>query len=470
MTLRRAINLAIGVVLFGIAVYRAKTQSFTIDEAHTYNEYIRLGWDEIFNGYFDANNHILYTVLARLSMLTFGLSEFTLRLPALAAAALFLWSLARLTAQLVPSTPFSVLTFLVVAANPVTLDFMAAARGYGPSLALFTCAFSELAAWLDDGRDRRIPLASFLLGLSIGANLIFVFAVAGALAAATLWILPRWKPSLWVKLWMPCVMTALALWWLPFRNYESDRFYVGTNAVVDAIQSMEVVLFSHNPDRGDPFGNWYTLEFFRLGVVPFAICALIAALFAKPSRPLQFLILTFAGTCAFLWIAHTFFHVKYPAERTGLAVIFLFFVSWMAAMAHLWRNQLSRTIFAAPSLVLAFILLAQFAGQFDPRYFGTWRFDWKMTDLMANLKGKRGGTIRSYWLHRHAAEFYRDMYHLDFPLIPPESTDKLELKGATYYIVSSPDEAEIRAAGLRILYRDPMSGVTLLGPPPPLEL
>src|SRR5579863_9251227 len=115
----RLINSFFAVLLFTLAVYRAATLSLTVDEAATYVSYVQHGWIGIFHGPFDANNHILYSILEKFTRQWFGLSEFALRLPALLGAAIFLWSLVRLCAILVPGLWFSLLAFLIVAANPV---------------------------------------------------------------------------------------------------------------------------------------------------------------------------------------------------------------------------------------------------------------------------------------------------------------------------------------------------------------
>ena len=453
---------AIGFLLFGIAIYRAGTQSFTIDEAHTYAEYVRVGWSEIFNGWFDANNHVLYSALARICVTAFGLSEFTMRLPALMGAGLFLWSLARLTSRLVRQTGFRILCYLVVAANPPTLDFMAAARGYGLALGLFAYALSEIVEWLEDGRDWRVPLASLALGLAIGANLTFAFAAVGAMAAATVWVIRRWKATLLLKLAAPCVATALALWWFPFRSYEPGRFYYGYPDVADSLESIASVLFRHDVDRGDPFANWFTLYYFRMWIVPAVMAGLAITLALRSKRKdLAFLILTLLSTCAAVWIAHSGLGVLYPRARTGLALTFLFLLCWMAAMAELWNGRATRWLFAGPSLVLSLVILYQFAWQFDARYFGPWKSDWKMNELMSQLQGKQG-TIKAHWLKRATAEFYRDKLHLNFPEIPRHQGETLELTGADYYIVPSVTNEQLTASGLRILYLDGITGTALL--------
>src|SRR5580704_7068382 len=84
----------IAVLLFALARtifcgYRAAVQSITVDEATTYLSYVRGNWASIWTNY-DANNHILYSILAQLSVRAFHISEFSLRLPTVIAGLFFI--------------------------------------------------------------------------------------------------------------------------------------------------------------------------------------------------------------------------------------------------------------------------------------------------------------------------------------------------------------------------------------------
>jgi hypothetical protein len=81
--------------LFTVCVYRAVTQSITHDEALTWELYLAGPASAIFH-HFDANHHFLNTVLTRISAAVFGISELSLRLPALAGAALYFAAVERL--------------------------------------------------------------------------------------------------------------------------------------------------------------------------------------------------------------------------------------------------------------------------------------------------------------------------------------------------------------------------------------
>src|ERR1035437_7727907 len=66
------------------AAARASIQSITIDEADTYLYYV--GTPEASHWKSAANNHVLNSMLMRLSSSLFGVSNLTLRLPALLGA------------------------------------------------------------------------------------------------------------------------------------------------------------------------------------------------------------------------------------------------------------------------------------------------------------------------------------------------------------------------------------------------
>ena len=75
-----SLSLILLACLFAANIYKAWTLGITIDEAFTYLNYVSGPFSAVFTepGY---NNHALNTLLCKLSVAVFGLSEFTLRLP-----------------------------------------------------------------------------------------------------------------------------------------------------------------------------------------------------------------------------------------------------------------------------------------------------------------------------------------------------------------------------------------------------
>src|SRR5438132_11582442 len=80
-------------------VYRAATREATPSEAWNYDRYIGGTWQESLQR-FDVNNHVLNSLLVRISTNRFHLTELSLRLPALLFGIPYLWAVFRLCRRL----------------------------------------------------------------------------------------------------------------------------------------------------------------------------------------------------------------------------------------------------------------------------------------------------------------------------------------------------------------------------------
>ena len=169
-----------------VVVYRAATQSIVYDEAFTYLAFASGSFREVFTSY-TANNHVLFSALARLSVGLFGVSELALRLPTVVAAIVYFSALFALCRLMFGAGRLFFVTLATLSLNPFILDHLSAARGYGMALALFTVALQQLTQSVVGDRsafDRRWLTASIALALSVSANLTFLFP-ALALACVT---------------------------------------------------------------------------------------------------------------------------------------------------------------------------------------------------------------------------------------------------------------------------------------------
>ena len=73
--------------VLAICIYRASTQSFTIDEAFTFLHFVNVPMSDALAEY-SANNHILQTLMMRVCRYFLGRSEIVLRIPNLIGCAL----------------------------------------------------------------------------------------------------------------------------------------------------------------------------------------------------------------------------------------------------------------------------------------------------------------------------------------------------------------------------------------------
>src|SRR4051812_14312489 len=112
------------------AIARAAIQSITIDEANTYVQFVA----RHLYLWYSANNHILNSTLMYGFTRALGVSQFTVRLPALIGAAFYISASYRLCRLLRTSLLVQLTLLVCLVFNPFIFDFLVAARGY--SLAL----------------------------------------------------------------------------------------------------------------------------------------------------------------------------------------------------------------------------------------------------------------------------------------------------------------------------------------------
>src|SRR5688572_20770263 len=123
----RKLSVVLLFAVLGLCVYRARTQSLTIDEAWVFQLYITQPLSE-FARFYDASNHVLHTLAMKASRWLLGTGEIVLRLPTLIAAALYFRAVYLLTTLLFRSwMQFFAAAALVL--HPLVLDFFVAARG-----------------------------------------------------------------------------------------------------------------------------------------------------------------------------------------------------------------------------------------------------------------------------------------------------------------------------------------------------
>jgi hypothetical protein len=164
--------------LFVYEVLRAARISITFDEAATYMSYLSSSVFAVFD-LRAANNHFLYTFLARLSGIFAGSSELSLRLPSLLGYLLYLGSSWAILNRFFGR--FMALSgFLFLNLNPFVLDYFSLGRGYGLSLGFEMAALYFCLVFLDSRRqaqgegNRALAMSLLLAFASALANLSFL--------------------------------------------------------------------------------------------------------------------------------------------------------------------------------------------------------------------------------------------------------------------------------------------------------
>ncbi len=170
-----------------------------VDEVSTLVGYVRLPLGEIVATYNTNNQHLLYSLLAHLSIGVFGESAWALRLPAAIFGTLTVPALYFL-ARNIGGPRVAWWTAALLALSYQAIWFSQNARGYSGLLFFSVASTHLLVRGLEHPRDGRAWLGyAFTVGLGMYVHLTMIFVVAGQFAAyAAAWQgLPsaaRWRP------------------------------------------------------------------------------------------------------------------------------------------------------------------------------------------------------------------------------------------------------------------------------------
>jgi 4-amino-4-deoxy-L-arabinose transferase-like glycosyltransferase len=438
-------------------IYRACTQAITIDEAYTYNRFLRGPWTDLY-GRFDASNHVLYSILAKISVQSFGLSEFSLRLPSLIAGFFLTLGIFELLRLCTRSLAVRWLALVALSVHPLLLDFSIAARGYGMALAFLVWAifFAMRCCFFASG---------VLSGLALSANLTMAFPIAGLWGAVLLLDPVSWKDRLsnLAVVIAPAETIFIAICFGALRTAGRSDFYAGLPTFGKSVEEL-IESSLHGARRSGLIGGEHARHFFQFALLPLVLAFIAAAalisFFKDHKDRLRLLpILTLALACLAVIAAHQWLNVLYPLDRTGLYLSVLLAISWAVAADFLPKLR-------AVNLALATLLIVQFATQLHTGYFDLWQDGSRIKEtvgLLTRMSRRRpAGSVKisTSWYHQPAVEFYRERWNIA-QWAPVEWNQPTQFTSHDFYIFKDEDPQAIKDAGIRILFRDPESSLTV---------
>lgn len=446
-----------------LCAYRAAHQSITVDEATTYLNYVRGHWSNVWGPY-DPNNHVLFSILAQISVRLFHISELSLRLPTVVAGFFFVIGFHRVLERTVESRAVRILATATVSLAPLLLDFSVAARGYGLGITLLVWA----VYFSIRGRDLW---AGIFAGLAMSATFNLAFSVLGIVLCPLLLGAGRWRARLRRvnRVFEPAAIVLLIICYPVIRQAQKAQFYVGTPSLKDALYDFVVLSIRALPGRGGWLGSpaiIFAIEYLMLPAVLVLMLGIAVRLYRRDRKLLRILapalalILALASTGA----SHIFLHLNYPEDRLTLALFVLLALAWAVAIDHV-RNRHVRWA----NGLIAVALAVQFLHQFHLDYFTVWQVDAGIRPLALRLRDEvkdkpaRSVSVSATWYYFPSLEFYRSVYNIG-ALQPVERHDPAPLEGFDYYVLSREDLAREAAhsPGAIPIFRDNFSGVELL--------
>ena len=137
----------------------------------------------------DQNNHILNSLLTKISIQIFDIHLWSIRLPNLLFFSFFSIGVWRIVKEIYGfKSYFAVAAGLIFVANPYMLDFLSLSRGYGMSVGLATFSLSYLISFY---KHKNLKYAHFTLiaaCLASYANFTLIYFLAAILIMITLGI------------------------------------------------------------------------------------------------------------------------------------------------------------------------------------------------------------------------------------------------------------------------------------------
>ncbi|MHC5209142.1 MAG: hypothetical protein ACYTG2_00305 [Planctomycetota bacterium] len=495
------------IVVFALDVYRAVTQSITHDEALTFHYYVPGPIANIFTN-FGANDHVLHTLLAWVSVRLFGISEWALRLPALFGGLLYLVSSLRVCRRVFGGGWTFLLAFGLLALNPLLLDFQSMARGYGLGLGLSMYAIANLLGALaghetgrpGTGPHGRLFRASAALGLSVAANLTFAPLAGGLLLLTAVAIIAQQRRlpggakttgSVFgglALLILPCLVTGGALLTVPLQNYKPGGFFVGLPNLLGTGTDLIDHALAHVPGAWplEPESRLFTYVRGVLLVLAgpvLLLAALVRVVMVVRSWRGKTSLAELSGMERFhflvggslvlgvlaLVVAHHVFGFAYPIDRTGLWIVAVVHLVTVGLVVDVLRAGPLPRVVAVVVLAALWGLLVQYGSQIQAREYPIWRNDAGTSAIFDEIKRQNDRepretvVVECAWFYEPALNFYRLARRTQWMPVVQRGYDPDDLKGDWLVLLPSEEERPVDEL-VEVRYQDPVSG-TVLGIP-----
>jgi len=409
--------------LFAVNVYRAATQSLTVDEAFTYNAFLSGGPPEI-----QANNPYnvnLNSLLMGVSVRAFPLSELTVRLPAVLGGLIYFSALFLLCRRLFGESMWLMLAVSLSSLNPFLLDYLSAARGYGLAMAFLTLGIYLALRCLDaepESAWKYFVPAGVAFGLAAGSHVTAIFAVVALEGTLIVMRICQRRGSTRLVAAQPglllgtTVIVSLAILWEPMRNARHEYVDGVLPVFRDGIRTLTDASLLYRPTAFTSHDKaWRFVHRNAWCLLPLLLACLTAA----------------ATTILLRWRRGIDANARALLLFTGGALITFLLLRVEPPIAHHGFFALRRLLFTLPLLSVAAPLVAralpggrvtaallwlvviQFALQFNVQSYHQWEFDAGVKTLLRSVP--RTGppvTIGVDWPMHESANFYRKRYRL----------------------------------------------------------
>jgi 4-amino-4-deoxy-L-arabinose transferase-like glycosyltransferase len=510
--LARLLSCAVLLFAFGLAVYRAKVLTITHDEALTYEWFLDQGVSHVLN--YNPANHVLQTLLAKPIVKIFGVSEFNLRLPSLIGAAIYFVATFFLCRTLFCDGAGLLFSVTMLSLNPLIMDYMAAARGYGLGLAGLSVAMYILARLVERGKfDREdkewrwgCGIASVSLALSVAAHLtnivpavclaiVFSLVAMGGFSApykigksevrsfAQYFILPGTAVAF-------CILWPFLIQWrLAPANTPLDK---ASDAMRDVFNASLLYKWTDDVinDLGavpSTAGTWQArmTDLGEFIILPLLLCLVLIGLVlafrnqsdTRKSQNARCQI--FAGAAVMsvvlIFILHITTKVNYPYSRYCLFLIPLFTIGAMLAAREI-SARFPWSLLKGVGLLIALMIVSDYVLSLNTKFFRASAYDvisrelYRAIERDAHSRGLTNVRVGGTWWYEPEINFYRRRFNAEW--MKPydvkdrsyfwESPDSLAPGDYDYFVFVPPSDPGLTGTLVKTIFHNDRTRVTII--------
>ena len=499
--------------VFGLAVYRANNQTIAHDEALEYEWFLDGGVAHVL--FYNAANHVLFTLIAKPIVWSLGNRELILRCPSLLGSAIYLLATYLLCRRLFGHGLLFFLSVALLALNPQILDFMPAARGYILGLAFLAAAMYFMARLAElgefDPADLEwkwvCSLASISLALSVAASftnvvpaaclaLAFLAVVMGGLR--NLLSIANARLQQCAKYFIvPGSLVGFCIMWPFLIQFRLDSTIVykakASEILRDVFNSSFLCKWTEDMVSGlgavpSAPGSWqarvsdigsYLLfpALFLLVLTGFFLARRARRSGLATNQHSQTIVFSGAALASILLIAllHATIHVAYPNTRYCLFLIPLFTVAALLAAREI-HLRFPSPLLRAFGLLLAAIVLSDYTLSLQTKSFRYNAYDVISRDLYESIandarsRGLANVRVGGTWWYEPEINYYRRRFKaawmLEYDikdrsyfwqtpnsLIPPDYD---------YFVFLPVSDPGLTGPRVRTIYRDEARHVTIV--------
>jgi hypothetical protein len=446
--------------LLAVNLYRAMTQSVTPGEAWNFDRFIGPSCNEAL-ARFDVNNHVLNTLLIRISTAGFHLTELSLRLPSLLAGVLYLWVVFRLARRCFGDGLVFLAVIGLLTLNPVVVDALSEARGYGMALAAWMWALELMLESVQSFSPQKLNLAAISLGLSVAASLAFTAPAIALLSVYLVWSgkeggadpLVCARP-LGRALALISFLAAFLFLAIPLNHADWKTLAIGATSLRQTINELNAL------SLGTSSAFIAAAARVALALLSFAGASAAVRYWRRQDGALLALTgATLALTLVLLIAAHRWLQTPFP--QGGALYLIPLTTLPVTAVILKQNNKTAQIAF----LCVSTVLLARYISVFPFGMYAAGRQLSGARTLAKTLRVKAGNTsvrIGASLAVEPIINYYRTRYRQG----NWQPVDREPLTGAyDYYVLTPADAPLIEQRHLHVMYRD--AGLTLAAPAPP---